>query len=331
MQNEIIKEINVSKVLKNKNFGYSKHPLIIYDKENLKRKHRLKEWNFYQILTDDYCLQLNIADIKYASLITVDLFNLHTKERYSFNQTEILKKIVTLDNNPEVDSNIYYSNTDKLISFEVKDNKRFLRFEGKNNKYFKYKVDLILTSPIYCDSMNIITPFKNKKNHFYLNYKNNNFIAVGKVEINDLSIDINGYGLLDWGRGVWPYRNNWIWGSFTKKINNDLIGLNIGYGFGDISRASENMLFVNGICYKLGYLDVKITSYNEAYVISDNLNQVSLKMRPIHDNYTCTNFKIVKMECHQVFGFLSGKIIIQNNEVVFDNVLGFIEKCNNRW
>lgn len=179
--------------------------------------------------------------------------------------------------------------------------------------------------------MNIITPFKNKKNHFYLNYKNNNFIAVGKVEINDLSIDINGYGLLDWGRGIWPYRNNWIWGSFTRKINNDLIGLNIGYGFGDISRASENMLFVNGVCYKLGYLDVKITDYNETYVISDNFNQVSLEMRPIHDNYTCTDFKIVKMECHQVFGFLSGKIIIQNKEVVFDNVLGFIEKCNNRW
>lgn len=59
------------------------------------------------------------------------------------------------------------------------------------------------------------------------------------------------FGTLDWGRGVWTYDNTWYWGSGNQRINGKPFGQHIGYGFGDTSAASENMLFYNGPAHKL--------------------------------------------------------------------------------
>ena len=57
---------------------------------------------------------------------------------------------------------------------------------------------------------------------------------------------------LDWGRGVWTYHNTWYWGSASGQVDGVPSGWNIGYGFGDTSAASENMLFYDGKAHKLG-------------------------------------------------------------------------------
>ena len=52
------------------------------------------------------------------------------------------------------------------------------------------------------------------------------------------------FGVLDWGPGVWTYHNTWYWGSASGQVEGVPFGWNIGYGFGDTSAASENMLFL---------------------------------------------------------------------------------------
>lgn len=52
------------------------------------------------------------------------------------------------------------------------------------------------------------------------------------------------FGALDWGRGVWTYDNVWYWGSGSGDIDGHRFGFNIGYGFGDTSAASENVIFM---------------------------------------------------------------------------------------
>jgi hypothetical protein len=56
---------------------------------------------------------------------------------------------------------------------------------------------------------------------------------------------------LDWGRGVWPYNNTWYWSSINGEYNGHLYGFNLGYGFGDTSKATENMFFFDKQAYKL--------------------------------------------------------------------------------
>ena len=50
------------------------------------------------------------------------------------------------------------------------------------------------------------------------------------------------FGTLDWGRGVWTYDNTWYWGSGNADINGNSFGFNIGYGFGNTSAATENVM-----------------------------------------------------------------------------------------
>ena len=64
--------------------------------------------------------------------------------------------------------------------------------------------------------------------------------------------------MLDWGRGVWTYHNTWYWGSASGQVDGVPFGWNIGYGFGDTSAASENMLFYGGKAHKLSQVTFHI-------------------------------------------------------------------------
>ena len=55
------------------------------------------------------------------------------------------------------------------------------------------------------------------------------------------------FGLMDWGRGIWPYRTHWLWGSACGLVDDIPIAWNIGYGFGDLSTHSENIIFYDNI------------------------------------------------------------------------------------
>ena len=84
--------------------------------------------------------------------------------------------------------------------------------------------------------MVIATPF-DKKGCFYYNRKINCLKAQGFYSLNGEKKPINGFGVLDWGRGVWTYSNTWYWSSLSCKSNDLTVGFNLGYGFGNTSAA----------------------------------------------------------------------------------------------
>ena len=101
--------------------------------------------------------------------------------------------------------------------------------------------------------MTIATPF-DKKAHFYFNQKINCLRAEGRVNYKGIDYTFqkeDSFGVLDWGRGVWTYKNTWYWGSGSGQVAGVPFGFNIGYGFGDTSAATENMLFYAGKAHKL--------------------------------------------------------------------------------
>ncbi|MCB7430231.1 DUF2804 domain-containing protein, partial [Erysipelatoclostridium ramosum] len=55
----------------------------------------------------------------------------------------------------------------------------------------------------------------------------------------------------DWGRGVWTYDNTWYWGNGNGLVEGKPFGFNVGYGFGDTTAASENLLLYDGVAHKL--------------------------------------------------------------------------------
>ena len=142
------------------------------------------------------------------------------------------------------------------------------------------------------------------------------------------------FGTLDWGRGVWTYDNRWYWGSGNTVIDGKPFGFNIGYGFGDTSAASENMLFYDGVGHKLDDVVFHIpeNSYMKPWRFTSSDGRFEMDFVPVLDRAAKTNALIIESDQHQVFGRMSGKAVLDDGrELRIKDVLCFAEDVHNRY
>ena len=313
--------------------GYATKMNFIYNKGCAKKfPLKLKEWNFYQIGKDKYVVQLTIGHVSYMTSVSMALINLETKEKYEIGAMKPLCA-PKLDLNPEEESLIVWENRLMKISFETNSKERVLLVKGKSKKYNDVEAKLVLENDINNEKMVIATPFKNKK-QFYLNYKENYYDIKGYVKFDEVTVNFDeATGLIDWGRGIWPYKHEWFWGNMSTFVDNVPFGFNIGWRFGDLSNATENMFFYNKRCYKLGKLDVKMNldNYMEEWHLKDEDGLMELHFSPIHDNYTENKYVVIDTHCNQVFGYFNGYVITEEGRKEIVNKLAFIEHAVNKW
>ncbi|MFA5236177.1 MAG: DUF2804 domain-containing protein [Bacilli bacterium] len=315
------------------NPGFARTMNYVYNREEARYfPFKLKEWDFYQFSKGDYVIQLTIGHLSYAASATATLINLKTGKKHSMGG---LRWFFTpkLERHPEMDSYSEYKGKDFTMSFRVDGPERVLSFIGSNKQYQNFEVHLNVKNDLNNEKMVIATPFKRKK-QFYLNYKENYYRAAGEVIIDDETFDFEGAtGLLDWGRGIWPYRHEWFWGSVSSHIDGVPFGLNIGWGFGDLKNATENMYFYNKKAYKLGVLSVSMdkNDYIKPWKIHDPDGKIEFTFTPMFDNYTENKYVIIDTHCHQIYGHFTGSMDTPAGRKEFVDVLGFIEHAVNRW
>ena len=158
------------------------------------------------------------------------------------------------------------------------------------------------------------------------------FVKFGNNQIDFKKED--SFTVLDWGRGVWTYKNTWYWGSASGLVNGKRFGFNIGYGFGDTSKASENIIFYDGIGHKLDQVKFEIdtANYLNPWKFSSNDHRFELVMTPFLDRQDDTNFIIIKNLGHQVFGKFNGYVILDDgSKLEINNLLGFAEQITNHY
>lgn len=319
--------------------GYNTKLIKKYDRNQIKTsKMRIKEWDYYYVGDENYGIALTIDDNGYMGLVSGSVIDFKNKKHY--NKANMFLFCFGKVNMPSTSEtgNIKKSGKGYNAEFINENGKRHLKMEINNfhGKYFK--ADIILT-PTTNHSMVIATPFKKKK-HFYYNQKINNLKGEGEFVFGDLNYKFNdnAYGVLDWGRGVWTYSNTWYWSSLNGKYNNKIIGFNLGYGFGDTSAASENMLFVDKEVYKLDDVIFNIPkfkngkeNYLATWTITSKNNDINLIFEPILDRHDATNAIIISQDAHQVFGKFSGTFNVNGQIIEIKDMIGFAEKVKNRW
>jgi hypothetical protein len=165
--------------------------------------------------------------------------------------------------------------------------------------------------------------------------------ASGTVEIGDEKYTFDpaeSFGVLDWGRGVWTYKNTWYWGSASGLVDGVDFGFNIGYGFGDTSAATENMLFYEGKAHKLSQVTFHIPmkdgkeDYLKPWTFTSDDGRFEMDFVPIIDRASNTDFKILGSDQHQVFGLFSGVAVLDDGtRLKVKDLIGFAEKVSNKW
>lgn len=323
--------------------GYSLDYVKEYNRSDIKAgKLRIKEWDYYLISNEDYAVALTIDDNSYMSLASVSFLDFKKPSYITKSQIKLLSlgKIGLPSSFKE--GNVYYKSKKVRGSF-LKDNKRrilsfkYAKFDGKND----FECYFTLTDEPR-DKMVIATPF-DKEKYFYYNAKINLMRAEGWAKIGDTVYNFsktNTLATLDWGRGVWTYNNEWYWGSLQCYLNDGTrFGFNMGYGFGNTEKASENMIFVENTAHKLDRLTFNIPKnekgkydYMKDWTFTDNENRFNLTFKPIIDREDNTNLGVLASLQHQVFGIFNGEVVLDDGSIIkVENKLGFAEHVRNKW
>lgn len=325
------------------NPGYATSLLFDYDKKAIKApKFRIKEWDYYFVGNENYGIALTIADNGYMGLFSASLLNFKTN--FQVTKSAMVWFPMGKTNLPS---------TSEVGDVEAKAKDVYIRFtnDGKERKLFckynnffnfrNFEVDITLSN-FPKESMVIATPFPTNKKAFYYNQKINCMDAKGYAKLgpNTYSFDDNGsLGLLDWGRGVWTYKNTWYWGSLSTILpTGQKFGFNIGYGFGDTSAATENMLFLDGVAHKLSQVTFNIPTkdgkddYMSDWTFTSDDGRFEMDFKPVLDRYSNTDLLVLGSLQHQVFGYFTGKAILDDGtEIVLKKAFGFAEKVSNKW
>ena len=320
--------------------GWSKKLVQVYNREAIKApKFRIKEWDYYLVISNDgnFGLAFTISDDGYIGLQSVSLLDFsvpceHTETVLNAFPMGKLKLPRTSDEG----NTIYIDKRLQMRFLKLPEQRRIMcRFNNfQDGKPFE--CDITLEQP-EMDTMVIATPWKEKKTAFYYNQKINCMRASGTAKFNGREYKFNpetDFGTLDWGRGVWTYDNNWYWGSGNGIVDGKPFGFNIGYGFGDTTAASENILFYDGKCHKLDDIKFNIpeSSYTDPWTFTSSDGRFEMNFVPIIDRAAKIDVKFIITDQHQVFGRMSGKAILDDGTVLeVKDLLCFAEDVHNKY
>jgi hypothetical protein len=322
--------------------GYAKRLLPVYDRKKVKGGlTRLKEWDYYYVGNGRFGVALTIADNSYMGLDSISFLSF---EREPWQVTKSPMRLLPMGRTglPATSEAglSAISGQGYALLFRVGEGKRMLTAHmEKFRDGSPIDVHLELTDEPE-ESMVICTPFP-KQGHFYFNQKINCLRASGTVTIGDEVYDFDpaeSFGVLDWGRGVWTYHNTWYWGSASGLVGDVPFGFNIGYGFGDTSQATENMVFYNGKAHKLSRVTFHIPTkdgredYLSPWTFTSDDGRFEMRFEPVLDRAACTSAGVIKSDQHQVFGRFTGTAVLDDGtRIGVSDLMGFAEKVENKW
>ena len=321
--------------------GWARHLLPEYRREDIKApKFRIKEWDYYLVMGDDFAAAFTISDDGYIGLQSVSLLELGEKP---WEHTETVLNVLPMGKlklpSSSAEGTTKYKDKRLHMQFEVmEDASRHIQCIFKDFCEKKpFECDILLQAPPEPqESMVIATPWEKDK-HFYYNQKINCMRASGWINYGGRKYRFDpsrNFGTLDWGRGVWTYDNTWFWGSGNADVDGHAFGWNIGYGFGDTSAASENILFWDGKAHKLDDVVFHIpeSGYTDTWQFTSSDGRFEMTFEPVLDRAACLDYKVIVSDQHQVFGRMSGKAVLDDGtEVNIRDVMCFAEKVHNRY
>lgn len=290
---------------------------------------RLREWDYYLVSNEDYGFSISMSYRAGRGVVTCMLMDYNA--RTCINQTTFTDNAPDMPRGIDGDIHIVTADVDaKLVrrgetqTLDV----RYERFGGEET--LNVHIDIRVPET---DAMVIATPFDEGEECFYYNLKINCMPAEGRVTLGGKAIEFSfgrDMAVTDYGRGIWPHENEWFWGSGSGMLNGVPFGFNLGYGFGNLSAATENMIFYNGRAHKFDGIVFNIpeSGFGDPWTIVSSDGRFDMDFVPQFDRESHGNGS----DQHQVFGRFTGKAVLDDGTVLeLKDFWGFAEDIVNHW
>lgn len=324
--------------------GWARQPLLDCNLEAARfypallrpwQRFRVKRWDYYGITTAERFFSVTLADLGYAGQAFVYTIDFASGRYHEETVTIPLSRGVMLPRNSS-EGESRYDNGKVRLSFQAAPESRRLQVQWPDFAGQPLSADISLQLAPDHESTVVVIPIAG--NRFYYNRKVNCLPAEGWLQIGEQRTEIRPdvcLGNLDWGRGVWEYRSFWVWASASGFLpDGRTLGLNLGFGFGDISAATENTFTLAGRIHKLGQVDFNYdpANYRGPWRMQAPDGRLDLEFTPFVERVARTNLLIIASEVHQMFGRYSGRIQTDSGEILhLDGLIGFAEEHHARW
>ena len=323
--------------------GWAGQPQLECNLENARfyalrflQRFRIKRWDYYAVFTPQRFFSATVADLGYAGNVFVYTLDFASNELHEEGLVIPLGRGVQLPRDSTSGETSFTGRQASLrFQAEAGEQRVFVDWPGYHEGR-GIKAEIMLTCPPEHESMTITIPIGDKR--FYYNRKINCLPAQGYIQYGDRHEEVHPHeslGSLDWGRGVWEYQSFWNWASASGFLpDGRTLGLNLGRGFGDLSRATENCVILDGRVHKLDQVsfDYQSGEYMRPWRFTDNEGRLDLTFTPFHERVARTAMVVIDSEVHQMFGRYTGHVRLDDGqEVEVRDLIGFAEEHHARW
>ncbi|MBA2954851.1 DUF2804 family protein [Nocardioides sp. MAH-18] len=291
--------------------GWSRRPLV---RPNLRGWGRAKRWEYWGVVTDRFCVGIVVSALDYAGVCSLWVLDRETGRTWESEAVPPLGRGVTLP--PEYGG--VASVTAGHLHIEVSDSALRATAPG-------VEVDLAVAPG--AEVLGVVVPWSSRR--FQYTVKDVSRPVSGRIVVDGTSYDVEGWGVLDHGRGKWPYSITWNWAAGSGPGR----GLTLGGKWTDRTGITENGLFVDGRLHKI-HADL-VWEYDPTDWLRPwrvHGEGIDARFTPFHEKVSRTNLGVVANETHQCFGHWTGWAATDAGERVdLEGLVGWAEEARNRW
>lgn len=304
---------------------------------------RKKRWNYWAFTTETHLFSATVSNIDYAGLAFVYVADFE-------NETMLEETVVTPFGRgcglPEtVHEDVVFHSQKLRIEMRQQSDPRGVAFRVDMPGFAGrgLRAELEASYPEGHETLNVVVPWDERRYQFTA--KHNTLPARGRVSLGSGAglaaeeIAFTGaqsFACLDFGRGVWPRRCAWNWGSASGFRDGRSIGLNLGGKWTDGTGATENAVCVAGRLTKID--EDLVWEYDQGdwlapwRVRAPASGALDLRFTPRLDRVAAMNLGLVRSEVHQLLGRWDGTLRTADGEAVeVRELVGWAEEHRALW
>lgn len=324
--------------------GWSRRPL--HDANLVGRWGRTKKWDYWAILVDDLALSITYADVGYLGMAHVWWADLATGVEGGYDRPLPGARGVSLPDRPGT-APLRHAHGTTRVDLVDDDGGTTITARWTEPDGAPASLDVRIDLPEGHESLNVVIPWSDRT--FQFTTKDQARPARGTLTVGDRRYEFGvpvgdepqggaAWGVLDVGRGRWPYSTRWNWGGGggLATDGSTVIGLQFGAKWTEGTGFTENGVLVDGRLSKIG-AELEWT-YDwdhplHPWRVRHPDGSLDVTLHPVHDRHTKVSAVVLATEVHQVFGRWSGHVTddATGTRHEIDGLLGFAEECRNRW
>lgn len=296
---------------------------------------RRKRWDFWCVTDPRGALMITYADLDYLGLAQAAVID--------FGRRQIIERVVVVPlargfrQPDEVGAgDIRFRRRNLTIEMRPQADGTRLIVDARARGGRRFAADVLVGLPAGHESLSVVIPWSERR--FQYTSKQVARPASGFVEVDGARRQLESgeaFGCLDYGRGVWPARTLWNWGSGAGRANGHLIGLQLGGRWTDGTGMTENAILVDGRIDPIG------TELAWEYDLADDRrpwrvrtpgsDRVDLTFTPTLPRRSRIELGVAGSDLHHAFGYWSGSVEAHGRRIAVRDLLGWAEEHRARW